>query len=103
MKKELGEAEKARIRAFAEWGRVSVKNGLPRASVIVLTGNELFADRNIKTAWEKLKGRHAALVQNLSLHLDDLWTLADLTQQLYLDMSSYWDWLAKHHHHTRKG
>jgi len=103
MKKEFGKVERTRIRAFAEWGRTPVKNGQPRASVIVLTGNELFSDRGIKTAWEKLDGRHAEFVKYASVHLDDLWTLADLTQQLYLDMPSYWDWLSKRHRRRRKG
>ena len=90
------------MRAFAEWGRVPTKNGQPRASIIILTGNELFAEHSIKNAWEKLGGRHAALIKNSSVHLDDLWTLAELTQQLYLDMPSYWDWLSKRHKHRRK-
>ena len=102
MKKDFGEAERARMRAFAEWGRVPTKNGQPRASIIILTGNELFAEHSIKNAWEKLGGRHAALIKNSSVHLDDLWTLAELTQQLYLDMPSYWDWLSKRHKHRRK-
>src|SRR5262249_42607509 len=102
MKKDFGEAERARMRAFAEWGRVPTKNGQPRASIIILTGNELFAEDSIKYAWEKLGGRHTALMENPSLHLDDLWTLADLTQQLYLDMPSYWDWLSERHRHRQK-
>lgn len=88
MKQEFGEAEKARMRAFAEWGRTPNKNGQPWAPVIILTGTELFSDWSVKHAWENLGGRHAALSKHPSVHLDDLWTLADLTQQLYLDMPS---------------
>ena len=52
--------------------------------VIVLTGIELFADRYLKDTWEKLGGHHAAMVKHASVHLDDLWTLAEITQRLYL-------------------
>jgi hypothetical protein len=94
MKTQLADIERSRIRKFAEWGRVPQKNGEPRAMVIVLTGIELFADRYLKDTWEKLGGHHAAMVKHASVHLDDLWTLAEITQRLYLGMSSYWDWRA---------
>ena len=34
--------------------------------------------------WKDLGGAHAKMVQHPTVHLDDLWTLADITQQLYL-------------------
>jgi hypothetical protein len=92
MKTKLADVEKDRIRKFAEWGRVPQKNGEPRAMVIVLTGTELFADHSIKNTWQSLGGRHAAMVNHPSVHPDDLWTLAEVTQQLYLEMSSYSTW-----------
>jgi hypothetical protein len=92
MKSQLADIEKSRIRKFAEWGRVPQKNGEPRAMVIVLTGIELFADYRLKQSWEKLGGPHAAIVAHASVHLDDLWTLAESTQRLYLGMPTYWDW-----------
>ena len=101
IKQEFGEMEKARMRTFAEWGRAPTKNGQPRAPVIVLTGTELFSDWHVKHVWEKLGGRHAELSKHPSVHLDDLWTLADLTQQLYLDMPSYWDWLSAYYERRR--
>lgn len=59
----------------------------PRDARLVLTGHELFAEwGGVAQAWKRLGGRHAGLVQHPSVRLDDLWTLADLTQQLYLDM-----------------
>jgi hypothetical protein len=101
MKKDFGEAEKVRMRAFAEWGRAPTKTGQPRAPVIVLTGTELFSDWNVNHAWENSGGRHTELSKHPSVHLDDLWTLADLTQQLYLDMPSYQDWLCKRYKRRR--
>jgi hypothetical protein len=101
MKKEFGEIEKAQMRVFAEWGRALTKNGQPRAPVIVLTGTELFSDWDVKHTWEILGGRHVELSTHPSVHLDDLWALADLTQQLYLDMPSYWDWLSERYERRR--
>jgi hypothetical protein len=91
----LSPDEKDRIRKFAEWGRVPQKNGEPRAMVIVLTGTELFADYDVKHAWKEIGGEHAQVVQHPSVHIDDLWTLAETTQRLYLDMTAYWDWRRK--------
>lgn len=95
MKAELADVEKSRIRKFAEWGRVPQKNGEPRAMVIVLTGSELFADHSIEQTWKKMGGEHAAMVQHPSVSIDDLWTLAEITQRLYLGMPSYWNWRAQ--------
>ena len=92
LKPHLGLEEKMRIAKFAEWGRALTSEGQPRALVIVLTGLELFAEWNLKETWKDARGRHAALTSHPSVHIDDLWSLADLTQQLYLDLPSYDDW-----------
>jgi hypothetical protein len=102
LKKQLSDSEKSRIRKFADWGRVPQKNGEPRAMVIVLTGTELFADHHLKQTWEAMGGAHAAVVKHPSVHIDDLWVLADITQRLYLGMPSYWDWRQRRHR-KRKG
>jgi hypothetical protein len=92
MKAELADVEASRIRRFAEWGRVPQKNGEPRAMVIVLMGAELFADHSIQQAWKEMGGKRAAMVQHPSVNIDDLWTLAEITQRLYLGMPSYSEW-----------
>ena len=100
LKKQLSADEKKRIRKFADWGRVPQKNGEPRAMIIVLTGTELFADHYLEQTWRDAGDAHADMVKYPSVNIDDLWTLADITQQLYLDMLPYWDWRAKR---LRKG
>ena len=95
LKKQLSDGEKRRIKKFADWGRVPQKNGEPRAMVIVLTGTELFADYHLEQTWKDVGGGHAAMVRHPSVTIDDLWTLADITQQLYLNMPPYWDWRRK--------
>ncbi|WP_316976087.1 hypothetical protein [Shumkonia mesophila] len=92
LKQSLGDDEKDLLRSFAEWGRRPLKTGQPRASVIVFTSTELFAEWDLQSSWSKLGGRHAELSDPAYIHLDDLFTLGDLTQQLYLGMPSYDAW-----------
>jgi hypothetical protein len=92
MKGQLADVERTRIRKFAEWGRLPQKNGEPRAMVIVLTGTELFSDFHLKRTWEERGGAHEAMVKHPSVNIDDLWTLAEITQRLYLGMPSFWEW-----------
>jgi hypothetical protein len=98
LKRQLSNSEKSRVRKFAEWGRVPQKNGEPRAMVIVLTGTELFADHHLRQTWQETGGAHADMVKHPSVHIDDLWTLADITQQLYLSMPTHRDWRRKRRH-----
>jgi hypothetical protein len=91
---ELSKDEIGRIARLAEWGREPVKDRRQtRAPVILLTGAELFASFSLYEAWNKLGGRHAQLIQPGWVREDDLRTLANLTQQLYLDMPSHETWL----------
>jgi hypothetical protein len=53
--------------------------------VIVLTGRELFSSWYVEQRWKELGGRHAQFVAHAATRLDNLWTLAEITQQLYLD------------------
>jgi hypothetical protein len=85
LKDALSDTEKAEIGRLATWGRESV-DGSPRAPVIVLTGIELFSAWNIKSTWEELGGQWAKLVEPPAMHLDNLWTLAEITQQIYLGL-----------------
>ena len=84
--------EKVRIRKFAHWGRFPLGDGRPRASVIVFTGVELFSEWHLDETWKRHGGRHAVVADASSVHLDELSTLADYTQQFYLDMPSYSRW-----------
>jgi hypothetical protein len=56
------------------------------APVIVLIGTELFAGWEIELAWKDIGEPHANFVQHPSVRIDNLWTLANITQQLYLGL-----------------
>lgn len=88
MKRSLSPDERQRMRSLAEWGRVPLRDGTPRAWVIALTGNELFFRWSVGHVWEKMGGMHHKLAQHYGPHLGDLTTLADATQQAYLGLPS---------------
>ena len=90
---ELSKDEIRRIRRLAEWGREYDKERRQsRAPVIVLTGTELFTPYRLEIVWKDKGGDHEAFIKPAYVRLDNLETLADLTQQLYLGMPSYSSW-----------
>jgi hypothetical protein len=90
---ELSRDEIKRIRKLAEWGREYDRHERhTRAPVIVLTGTELFVPHYLEPVWKDKGGKHKQLAEVAHLALDELKTLADVTQQLYLDMPSYHAW-----------
>ena len=98
---ELTELEKRRLRGLAAWGRQRSGDGT-RNPLVVLTATELFADRGPPQCWKD----HEVFGQLQSVqHLHTaprLPRLADLTQQLHLDMVSYGDWLRDRRRHRGK-
>jgi hypothetical protein len=86
LKDALAEYEKAEIAALAMWGRELLDDGRPRGPVIVLTGTELFCEWNIEQAWRALSDQRGQFAARPALNLDNLWTLADHTQQVYLGL-----------------
>jgi hypothetical protein len=93
LKDELSTVERDLLRKLALWGRELLPSGDQRAPVIVLTGRELFAETFVSSAWKKAGGKAAALVSPGYIRTDNLWTLADLTQQLCLDLDPFDAWL----------
>ena len=59
----------------------------------MLTGTELFVDPPLEHAWKEKGGKHAQLISPGWVNVDNLRVLADMTQQLYLDMPSYHVWM----------
>jgi hypothetical protein len=86
LKDALSEDEKSLIGGLALWGRERLANGQPRSPVIVLTATEMFSEWHIKHAWENSGEKHKHVGSPAYVHLDNLWELADLTQQIYLGL-----------------
>lgn len=90
---QLSTNERTRIRKLAEWGRdYDRANRRTRAPVILLTGTELFTPHNFQESWKSKGGKRSALIEPGHVDISHLPTLADLTQQAYLDMPSYHEW-----------
>ena len=91
---ELSKDEIDRIAKLAEWGRGYVRERRQtRAPVIVLTSTELFAPHSLSVTWGTTGGKHAEFANAGWTRFENLRVLADLTQQLYLEMPSYGVWL----------
>jgi len=86
----LSDMEKSLIGELAMKGRTRLENRQPQSPVIVLTGTELFASWHLGHAWKDKGGQHARFADPASVRLDNLWTLAELTQQLYLGLPDPW-------------
>jgi hypothetical protein len=102
LKNELSSREKKRIGRLALWGREPMADGSRRAPVVVLTGTELFAPHHVEHEWRKAGGRRQELTEAAYVRMDNLVTLADLTQQVYLDLPDYWAWFKEHMERRRR-
>lgn len=91
LRRNLEPKEKRLIARIAKRGRKYWKEERPYNAVLILTGNELFADWRPESAWRDLGGKHAALA-DATLGTGFV-GLADATQQLYLDLQPWHQWL----------
>lgn len=95
MKDRLSKTEKRLIAPLALWGREYAGLGETRAPVIILTGTELFSLDSLCSAWKDKGGRRAKFVETTYFRTENLHILANLTQQLYLDLPPFDTWLQK--------
>lgn len=103
LKREFSPDEKRSLAAFALWGRHPGPEGLPRCPVLLLTATELFSEWHLDAAWKEAGGNHAKFAEMAHLRLDNLWTLSDLTQQLYLDLPPHSEWRrSKYMRHAKR-
>ena len=86
LKDSLSDAEKSEAAQLALWGRERMEDGFPRAPVIVLTSLELFCPWNLKQTWKDRGEQWAKFAEHARFDFDNLWTLAEITQQLYLGL-----------------
>lgn len=93
LKEGLSAPERDRLQKLALWGRELLPNGELRAPVIVLTGGELFADYSLEESWKEAGGKAAAAASVSRGRTANLRVLADLTQQLHLELDSIDAWL----------
>jgi len=92
LRKSLTDREQRLLRRVANRGRRYWKADQPYNPVLVLTGNELLTDQKPRRVWEELGGTHAAHARRFG-DARELVALADDTQQIYLGMKPWYQWL----------
>ena len=83
-------SEKKLLEPFVLWGRRTDDHGQPTNPVILLTGNELFAEHQISATWEKLGEPYNKF--SSYENTKNIRNLADATQQIYLGLPSFHEW-----------
>ncbi len=101
LRNELTEKEKKLLRPLVNKGRKYWKAERPYNPVLILTGNELFGHLSVTKSWEKLGQRHQQCSKWHSIDFK-LVDLCDATQQIYMDMESWADWLKAKWERRRK-
>ena len=92
LKDALSSGERKRIGRLAMWGREPMADGRWTAPVVVLTGMELLAPDSVEHQWTEAGGCRQELAEPGYFRMDNLVTLAELTQQVYLGLPSYVSW-----------
>lgn len=92
LRKSLTEREKKLLRPVVNRGRKYWKAERPYNPVLILTGTELFSNWRPPKSWKDAGGIHASFAQKYE-YIRSLLKLCDATQQLYLDMKPWHEWL----------
>lgn len=92
LNKELTPKEKELIRPVVNRGRRYWKADKPYNPVMILTRTELFSYWGPPKCWEGIGGKFGPFAARYRMW-DDLNELCDITQQLYLDMKPWREWL----------
>jgi hypothetical protein len=98
LKSMLSAGEKGRIREMVLRERKSRLKGKQFSSILILTANELTANTGPTDNWETLSAKHKSL-RSVAAH--DLSELVDATQQLYLDMDTWYKWEQENRQHRQ--
>lgn len=92
LKNSITETEKKLLRPLVNRGRRYWNNERPYNPILILTGIELFADHGPRNTWNDVGGKHAEFAKRY-IGLDDMLQICDATQQIYLEMNPWHEWL----------
>lgn len=90
--KSLTEKEKKLIRPLVNRSRIARINLRPHNPVLILTGTELFSSFSVADSWKKKGGDFEPYSKDYML-FNDLPRFADATNELYLAMQPFYEWL----------
>jgi len=92
LRQNLTKEEKKLLRPLVNRGRKYWKADRPYNPVLILTGTELFGTFRPEYSWKEASPMHVEWAKKIRGHLS-LLELCDATQQLYLDMKPWQQWL----------
>jgi hypothetical protein len=92
LRKSLTVKEKRLLRPVVNRGRKYWRAERPFNPVLILTGTELFARSGPPHCWKEAGGTHGAFAKKVHSWIN-LLELCDATQQLYLGMNPWHEWL----------
>jgi len=96
----LSPEEQAAIAPVVNRGRRYWKHERPYNPVLILTANELLAEFSLEQTWQSLGGTHARRAHGL--HGEDfLLQVADATQEIYLGLPPWHQWLLERRKKTK--
>lgn len=95
MRPELTKKEVVLLRRLAARGRRLWKADLPYNPVLILTSTELQADSRFPHCWRNRNEQFNKFVELYNQSPHELIPLCDLTQQLYLGMNPWREWLGE--------
>jgi hypothetical protein len=93
LRRELTEAEKKLLRPLVNRGRKYWKADRPYNPVLIVTGTELFGVSRPEESWERAGGVHEPWAAKFRRGHLSLLELCDATQQMYLGMKPWHEWL----------
>ncbi|MBL1140406.1 MAG: hypothetical protein HND53_00045 [Proteobacteria bacterium] len=91
LRMDLTTTEKRMLKPLVNSGRRYWKAEKTYNPVIVLTGNELFSSHGIPYCWKDKEGKAGEIAES-NFYPRGLSDIADVTQQIYLDMKPYHEW-----------
>ena len=89
----LDNKEKTILRLLVNRSRNNRKNGRSFNPILILTETELISETHFTENWRRAGGIHARFANSSTL--SNLLELCDFTQQIYLDIDSWDQWLDK--------
>lgn len=101
LKDSLTNQEKRLLKPLVNKGRRYWKAEQPYNPVLILTKTELFADFELQHTWREAGGKHKPFGERY-FYNDQLLQACDATQQLYLDLKPWHDWLREKLEKRRK-
>ncbi|MEK7151744.1 MAG: hypothetical protein AAB784_03485 [Patescibacteria group bacterium] len=92
LKEELNKKEIALLKPLVNRCRRYYKNEEPYNPVMILTKTELFAEWDLYEAWKNKGGKHATFGDR-NRYDNEIFSVCDATQQLYLGMKPWGDFI----------